>query len=536
MVHVASGGRHQAHFYDDPEVLADRVAGYFAHALSEGGGAIALARADCVRAFEARLERHGVDLARERAADRYLVLDADALCDDLVPGAMPDAERFFATVKPALARVRSAVGDAPIHVYGELVDLLWSIGKRDAVIRLEQLWSDLCRAEPFALLCGYQLESFAASEHTPAFDLICAHHDTAPAERTIAALTQRARALELEVERRAHVERQVQELLELAGELSAATTHDEVVRLTVERGADVLGAVGGALHPTITTTSRFSGSRAIAPVADTGSLVFEYDRDRVLEPAERTFVEILARQCANALERVRLLDTERRARAEAEEATRAREELLSVVSHELRNPLGTITIAASALRTSDSDRTRKHAERIHRQATRMARLLGDLVDFAGIQAGKLALQRAPHPPKSIISAAGELFGPLAEERGLAFAAEAPELPPVECDSERAVQVLANLVANAIKVTPPGGTVRIGARSGEPTVFFVRDTGPGIAPEDLPRLFERYWRSKTAEYKGTGLGLSIARGIVDAHGGRIWAESEVGVGSTFYFSL
>src|SRR5690606_40885396 len=111
------------------------------------------------------------------------------------------------------------------------------------------------------------------------------------------------------------------------------------------------------------------------------------------------------------------------------------------------------------------------------------------------------------------------------------------LPHVRGDSERVVQVLSTLVANALKVTPRGGTISIGAKCRDDEVlFFVRDTGPGIEPDELPMLFERYWRGKRSSYKGAGLGLSIARSIVDAHGGRIWAESQVGAGSAFYFSL
>jgi signal transduction histidine kinase len=100
-----------------------------------------------------------------------------------------------------------------------------------------------------------------------------------------------------------------------------------------------------------------------------------------------------------------------------------------------------------------------------------------------------------------------------------------------------VQVLSNLVSNALKVTPKGGAIAIGAEPRDrEVVFYVKDTGPGIDAAELPCLFERYWRGKQSQYKGAGLGLSIARGIVDAHGGRIWAESQVGTGSTFYFSL
>ena len=111
-----------------------------------------------------------------------------------------------------------------------------------------------------------------------------------------------------------------------------------------------------------------------------------------------------------------------------------------------------------------------------------------------------------------------------------------KLPVIDIDPDRAVQVLSNLLANALKVTTKGGRVTIGATDGIEVVFFVRDSGPGIEAAELPRLFERYWRSKKATYKGAGLGLSIARGIVEAHEGRIWAESQVGVGATFFFTL
>jgi signal transduction histidine kinase len=213
-----------------------------------------------------------------------------------------------------------------------------------------------------------------------------------------------------------------------------------------------------------------------------------------------------------------------------------------VVSHDLRSPLAAILAGASTLDTHDLDpaRVAPISHRIHRQAERMARLVDDLVDYAAIQSGRVALSRAPHPPAAIVEAATDMFAAIAIEQGLHFESNLePGLPVIECDSERALQVMANLVANALKVTPRGGRIAIGAkpRTGrEPVVFFVKDTGPGIAAEDQPRLFERFWRGKSATYKGAGLGLSIARGIVSAHGGRIWVESEVGEGTTFYFSL
>lgn len=288
---------------------------------------------------------------------------------------------------------------------------------------------------------------------------------------------------------------------------------------------------------------------AMIPIADhgppIGAMVITYADAKGVSAWQRSVLQIVARQCALAFERIRLHDAERNARFDAEEATRAREEILSVVSHDLRNPLGTILMGVSTLQQvvelapdhPKAERIRVVAERIQRQSERMARQIEDLVDFAGIQAGRLSIERRPTQPRTVIEQTADIFGPIANERGLGFAVDLPErLPTIDIDPERAVQVLSNLVTNALKVTTKGGRVTIGATDGVEVVFFVRDSGPGIDPPELPRLFERHWRSKKATYKGAGLGLSIARGVVDAHSGRIWAESQVGVGATFFFTL
>jgi signal transduction histidine kinase len=303
-------------------------------------------------------------------------------------------------------------------------------------------------------------------------------------------------------------------------------------------------------------TFRAEGIRALAfiPIAPhrrlLGKLMVYADRPRAFTPRELRIASTVATKVGHAIQRrldaaalARSLAEERAARALADEATVAREEILSVVSHDLRNPLGAILLGAASLLGVDpgakhAPRIRTNAERIQRQAERMARLIEDLVDFAGIQAGRLAIDRGVHDPRDIVGEASEIFEPIAEERGLRFAASlGPELPRVDCDRERAVQVLSNLLANAVKVTARGGEIAVGAeRRATDVVFWVRDSGPGIPPADLPLLFERYWRSPTTPYKGSGLGLSIAKGIVEAHGCRIWAESALGEGSTFLFSL
>src|SRR5206468_47433 len=140
-------------------------------------------------------------------------------------------------------------------------------------------------------------------------------------------------------------------------------------------------------------------------------------------------------------------------------------------------------------------------------------------------------------PAAIVQETADSFQAAAAERGTRIRCEHDRnLPAIDCDRHRVVQALSNVVGNAVNVTL-GGVVTIRAEADERTVVFaVADTGPGIAPEDLPHIFERHWRSKAAPYKGTGLGLAIAKGIVDAHGGRIWAESQAGAGSTFRIAL
>ncbi|HEY0189714.1 MAG TPA: HAMP domain-containing sensor histidine kinase [Kofleriaceae bacterium] len=254
-------------------------------------------------------------------------------------------------------------------------------------------------------------------------------------------------------------------------------------------------------------------------------------------------------------QRVRALEVERdqltselrdarEARQSALDASRAGEEILATITHDLRNPLSTIVMGATALLQMDSaddpraTRVRSIAERVHRQAERMTHQVANLGDLAAIQAGRLTVHRGPQQPATIIAAAGQLMAPVARERGLTFEAHAAaDLVAVDCDAERVVQVLTNLINVAIKVTPRGGTIEVGARhDGSDIVFWVRDTGPGIPRDELAGLFGALWRSTQTSYKGAGLGFAIARGLVQAHDGQIWADSELGTGTTVFFSL
>jgi signal transduction histidine kinase len=163
------------------------------------------------------------------------------------------------------------------------------------------------------------------------------------------------------------------------------------------------------------------------------------------------------------------------------------------------------------------------------------------VDVSRIESGRLVLDVGDHDGVALVLEAADMFAEVAASRQIALHTAAEPLgAPVRCDRDRTLQVLSNLIANALKFVAPPGDVEVGcARRGDVGVFFVRDDGPGIRAEDLPRVFDRYWQGEgqaTQKKQGLGLGLAICKEIVDAHGGRIWVESQLGRGSTFSFEL
>ncbi|MFP2904104.1 sensor histidine kinase [Pyxidicoccus sp. 3LFB2] len=224
-------------------------------------------------------------------------------------------------------------------------------------------------------------------------------------------------------------------------------------------------------------------------------------------------------------------------------AARAREDLLAVVSHDLKNPLGVVQLGAALLLRGAGSKpggegVAKQATRIHDATERMSRLISDLLDWGRLEAGGLPLDWGEHAVVSLVTEAVESIRPLAEAKGLHLHMALPaENVRARCDRVRVLQVLGNLLGNAVKFTSAGGTLTVGARVDGPEVaFLVRDTGAGIAPEALPHIFDRYWQARDAASRGTGLGLAIAKGLVEAHGGAIRAESTPGEGSTFTFTL
>jgi signal transduction histidine kinase len=235
------------------------------------------------------------------------------------------------------------------------------------------------------------------------------------------------------------------------------------------------------------------------------------------------------------------LDNERLYRA-AQAAVQARADLLAVVSHDLKNPLAAIAMNAAYLITltkgKAAGKIRERVERIQRLADMMLHQIRDLLDMSSLEAGRLSMARQFHELAPLVAEAVELLKPLATDKAIGLKTELPDRSIwVHCDRARIIQVFSNLIGNAVKFTPDNGTVTVtaGVVNGE-VRFAVRDTGPGIPAKQLPLLFERYWKGRSSSLEGSGLGLSIAKGIVDAHGGRIWACSPPEGGSIFQFTL
>jgi len=242
----------------------------------------------------------------------------------------------------------------------------------------------------------------------------------------------------------------------------------------------------------------------------------------------------LARRASLAVDNARLY-------LESQQAVRAREEVLAIVSHDLRNPLNAVTLGASLLQMSEtlSADDREQIDTIEVSAKRMARLIADLLDVTRLEGGKrLPIDLATVTVRELVDEAQELFRAQAGVAQVSLVAHAdPSLPCVHADRHRVMQVLSNLIGNAMKFTPPGGRIEFGAKPRDGMVLFsVIDTGPGIPKENLSDIFSPYWQAKRTERMGAGLGLPIARGIVEAHGGKIWAESDPGQGTRFYFTL
>jgi signal transduction histidine kinase len=266
-----------------------------------------------------------------------------------------------------------------------------------------------------------------------------------------------------------------------------------------------------------------------------GAIVFVFaESGRHYSADDVSLGQLLASRAALAVQNAQLY-------SETQDALRTRDEVLAIVSHDLRNPLHAISTSAELLlEMRDDEKKRRHyLQVISRAGNSMKRLIEDLLDVARIEAGKtLAIDRKPESARSVICEACDSFAVLAREKYIHLECDVPEyLPHVSVDHGRIQQVLSNLISNALKFTPEAGHVRVFAEYDDDTLrVTVQDTGPGIRAEERENIFLPFWQAMRAGRKSAGLGLTIARAIIEQHGGRIWVESQPGAGAKFVFTL
>jgi PAS domain S-box-containing protein len=265
--------------------------------------------------------------------------------------------------------------------------------------------------------------------------------------------------------------------------------------------------------------------------------VIGFYRETGLYDANEVFLATeIARRAAIALDNARLHD-------QVTTGIRARDDMIGIVSHDLRNPVNAIRMLTGVMLSNDrverlNPEMIEYATIIRQAAEQMDSLIRDLLDVTRVEAGRLSVDARPADAEHLLSDSLRTLAPVAEAKGLKLKVVIPnDLPAVNADVERIGQALSNLVGNAIKFSPAGGQilVRVIVLDAE-VMFSVTDSGIGMTPEQLAHAFDRFWQSSRTDRQGAGLGLAITKGIIDAHGGRIWAESAPGNGSTFYFTV
>ena len=257
------------------------------------------------------------------------------------------------------------------------------------------------------------------------------------------------------------------------------------------------------------------------------------DPGRRFGPDDLPLAEEVARRAASEVESARLYRT-------AVDATRARDELLAIVAHDLRNPLTAVLVEVNLMRRRGEPerRSMEGIDTIERSARRMTRLIDDLLEVSRIEVDRLTVECEAVPVSELFRDCIQTQQPLAAEASLEIRLQAePDLPDVWADHNRLLQVLENLVGNAVKFSKPGGVITLGAmRVAGAVRFSVSDTGSGIPGDELPYVFDRFWQAGRRDRRGAGLGLAIVKGIVEAHGGSVRVESEPGHGSLFSFTI
>jgi PAS domain S-box-containing protein len=318
----------------------------------------------------------------------------------------------------------------------------------------------------------------------------------------------------------------------------------EVIRTGKPLFIPDVSAADGRLAAFVRDAGQIFSDRPIAaalclPLIARGQLlgVIElYTRERHLDAADMTLAEDMSRHAALALDNARLYE-------QVMLGSRARDDIIGIVSHDLRNPVNAVKMLTGAILGAARDIALppdvvEYSAIIRQASEQMDSLIRDLLDVTRVEAGRMNVEASATDLEDLLTDALLTLDPVARAKQIALRLTTEQsLPLVEADRERIRQALSNLIGNSVKFSPPGSTIVLrAARVDGEVVVSVKDQGPGMTSEQLSHAFDRFWQSRRTDREGAGLGLTITRGIIEAHGGRIWAESDTGKGSTFHFTL
>jgi len=557
---------HRLQFYATEDLLTAPVVDYLLEGISQGKAGVVIAVPQHRQAFEAVLARRGGEAYQQAQVRGQLIfMDAEETLSAFMIEGKPDWERFASTMGGLVDRLRTDASG--VHAYGEMVDVLWRRGDREAALELEAHWNRLRASRDFSLLCAYALSGFASAADTARFEQVCrAHshvrssHEAEVGSRAnsdhLAVLEQKAYALESELRVRRAAEAALRDAL------TARERAEEELREFVEAAVVPLHWVGpdGTILWANAAEMQLLG---YTPEEYIGRNIREIHADADV------IADILARLSRNEKlveQRARLRakdgsirhvlidsnvywregkfehtccftrDVTARKRAEA-----ARDEFLAMLGHELRNPLSPIVTALHLMDLRLGDVAAKERAVIRRQTDHMIRLVNDLLDISRVTRGKVELHRVPVEVAAVVAAAIETASPSIEERHHLLDVDVAQGIVVEVDAQRLAQAMTNLLVNAAKYTAANGRISVTARrEGGSVALSVTDTGAGIAKDLLPEIFEPFTqgqRSIERSQGGLGLGLAIVRNLVELHGGAVSAASDgPGCGSTFTVRL
>ncbi|MES2940209.1 MAG: ATP-binding protein [Pseudomonadota bacterium] len=574
---------HAVRFYTRDEQLLDEVTDFLDAALRAGGLAVAITTAEHGVQLRQRLSGFGgpLDRATTWVSGRFVLLDASETLALFMVDGRPEPAAFEAVIGPVLAQ---APPGSPLHAFGEMVAVLCEAGDYEAALALEALWNDIAAKHRFSLFCAYPRRLFSSADKSRVFRHVCAAHTqvldvpyAAPSPppdgeaEELAGLRRHAAALQAEVERRKAAEqvlrqreRELAEFLENAGEGIHKVAGDGTILYANRAELEMLGyqwqeyvghniaefypdqaAIGDILRrlgcgdvlrdqPAVLRCKDGSSK----PVLICSNACFENGKLVYTRCFTRDASEAIARQQAlerSAAEREQLLQDVR-------ESSRAKDEFLAMLGHELRNPLSPIVTALQLMRMRGDTGTAREQAIIQRQVDHMVRLVDDLLDISRITRGKIDLQRERTDLSGVLSKAVEQASPLLEQRRHRLDIQVEPDLLCDCDPTRISQVVANLLTNAARYTDAGGEIALRAsRAARQWIAIsVRDNGSGIPSELLPKVFELFYqapRGLARSEGGLGVGLALVQSLVQLHGGTVQAFSEgKGRGSEFVIRL